>query len=108
PAHPLARETAQHYWAALQRRSPSPHIHRLLRYIPERLQHHVRWEAALEQTSVPISFMWGIRDPVSGRAMADRIRDRLPAADFVSLAEAGHYPQLEVPDQVLRALRAVL
>ena len=33
---------------------------------------------ALEETDVPLSFVWGMLDPVSGAHMAERIRERLP------------------------------
>ena len=107
-SHPLASNTAHDYWTALRRRSTSPHIHRLLRYIPERAQHHVRWESALDRTAVPLSFIWGLHDPVSGAPVANEIRQRLPRADFVGLDDVGHYPHVEVPDRVLTELRTLL
>ena len=60
--HPLSSATAHDYWLAFRRRSTSPHIHRLLQYIPERKQHHARWESALERTKVPLHFVWGMAD----------------------------------------------
>jgi pimeloyl-ACP methyl ester carboxylesterase len=92
----------------MRRRTTSPHLHRLLRYIPERVQHRGRWEAALERSSVRMHFVWGMQDPVSGVGTAERIRARLKAADFVVLEDVGHYPHLEVPERVLGVLGAVL
>jgi pimeloyl-ACP methyl ester carboxylesterase len=40
-----------------------------------------------------------------GAHMAERIRARLPAARFTSLADVGHWPALEVPARVVAALR---
>ena len=107
-AHPLKPETAHDYWLAFRRRSSAPHIHRLLHYIPEREQHHARWEAALEGSTVRLNFVWGMHDPVSGAAVADVIRQRLPNAHLLPLDEVGHYPQLEVPEHVGAALIAAL
>jgi len=107
-AHPLKPETAHDYWLAFRRRSSAPHIHRLLHYIPEREQHHARWEAALEGSTVRLNFVWGMHDPVSGAAVADVIRQRLPNAHLLPLEEVGHYPQLEVPEHVGAALIAAL
>jgi pimeloyl-ACP methyl ester carboxylesterase len=45
-------------------------------------------------------------DPVSGAHMADRIRERVPSARFVALADVSHWPQLEAPDRVAEALLA--
>jgi pimeloyl-ACP methyl ester carboxylesterase len=108
PAHPLLPETARDYWAAYRRHGHPAHLHQLLQYIPERQRHGARWEAALERTSVPLHFVWGMRDPVSGAAMADHIRSRLPATDLVELDDAGHYPQIEVPERVQPLLAAIL
>jgi pimeloyl-ACP methyl ester carboxylesterase len=107
-AHPLSPDQAHAYWLAYKRASPGPHMHKLLRYIPERQQHHARWEQALERTIVPVSFVWGMQDPVSGAAVAEVIRNRLPKAELLALDDAGHYPQLEVPEQVGAALRTRL
>ena len=108
PAHPLPNAQARDYWRAFRRRSSAPHIHRLLQYIPERAQHHVRWEAALEQSTVPLHFVWGMRDPVSGAQVAGVIKQRLPRAPLVPLDGVGHYPQLEVPERIQTALNAAL
>src|SRR5712692_1146940 len=107
-AHPLKPETAHDYWLAFRRRCSAPHIHRLLHYIPERAQHHARWETALEGSTVPLNFVWGMRDPVSGAAVADVIRQRVPGAPLLPLEDVGHYPQLEIPERVAPALIAAL
>jgi len=107
-SHPLQPENAHAYWTAYRRRSSAPHLHRLLRYIAERKQHHARWESALERTSTPLSFMWGMQDPVSGAAVADVIRSRLPRAGLFALEDVGHYPQLEVPERLGPALAVAL
>ena len=108
PAHPLSAENAHAYWTAYRRRSSAPHMHRLLQYIPERQQHHMRWEAALEHSPVPLSFVWGMQDPVSGAAVADVIQRHLPNAELLALDDAGHYPQIEVPERVGPAIAAAL
>jgi pimeloyl-ACP methyl ester carboxylesterase len=108
PSHPLQPETAHDYWLAFQRRATSPHMHALLQYIPERHQHHTRWESALERTQIPLSFIWGMADPVSGAAVAERIRTHVPNAPLHALDAVGHYPHVEVPDRVLAELRTAL
>ena len=39
-------------------------------------------------------------DPVSGRPVAEVVQERLPRARFIGLDHVGHYPHLEVPEQV--------
>ena len=55
-------------------------LHLLIRYIVDRRDNENRWVQALENTDVPLSFVWGIRDPISGAHMAERIRERVPQA----------------------------
>jgi len=53
----------------------------------------------------PVLVVWGdsdrIVDPTYGRAFASAI----PGARFEVLADTGHLPQLESPDQLLNAIR---
>ncbi|MEA2645142.1 MAG: hypothetical protein QOE92_225, partial [Chloroflexota bacterium] len=104
PAHqPTADELHQH-WLAVEKREGGRNYHRLIKYIPERRANAPRWEGALEKTTTPIRFVWGMADPVSGAHMVQVIRERRPGADIVELADVGHYPQLEAPEEVARAL----
>ena len=80
--------------------------HRLIRYIGERRAHRERWVGALQHTSVPLRFINGPADPVSGAHMADRYRALVPHPDVVRLDGIGHYPQLEAPQRVLDAYLA--
>ena len=59
---------------------------------------------ALEQTDVPVYFVWGMLDPVAGADMADEIRKRQPGAPFVALDDVAHWPALEAPERVAAAL----
>jgi len=104
PDHqPTAGELHQH-WLSVSRRGGSANYHRLIRYIPERRAHAPRWEGALEKSAVPVRFVWGMADPVSGAHMVDVVRQRRPGADVVELPGVGHYPQLEAADAVVAAL----
>jgi len=107
-AHPLTRAIGHDYWMTYQRRTSEGQMHRLLQYIPERQLHRVRWEEALERTGVPLHFVWGMQDPVSGKPVADVIQQRLPNAELLALDDAGHYPHLEVPERVGPAVVAAL
>jgi pimeloyl-ACP methyl ester carboxylesterase len=93
-------------WQATARDGGARIGHLLIRYIPDRARNHERWVGALERTDVPLGFIWGMLDPVSGAHMAERIRERLPGARLHELADVAHWPQLEAPERVLQALRA--
>jgi pimeloyl-ACP methyl ester carboxylesterase len=54
----------------------------------------------LATTDVPLTFVWGMLDPVSGAHMAERIRERLPDAPFTALEDVAHWPPLEAPERV--------
>lgn len=91
-------------WQAMARDSGQRNAHLLIRYITDRQIHAERWINALESTGVPLRFVWGMLDPVSGAHMAERIRERLPTSPFLALEDVGHWPPLEAPDRVLEAL----
>ncbi|MEA2334110.1 MAG: hypothetical protein QOG40_600 [Solirubrobacteraceae bacterium] len=91
-------------WRAMSRDDGQRIGHLLIGYITDRERHEQRWVAALEQTDVPLRFVWGMLDPVSGAHMAERIAERLPGAPMLALAEVAHWPQLEAPDTVTAAL----
>ena len=93
-------------WRSVSREQGQRNSHLLIRYITDRERHAERWVSALESTPVPLAFVWGMLDPVSGAHMAERIRARLPAAPFTELADVAHWPQLEAPERVARAVLA--
>jgi pimeloyl-ACP methyl ester carboxylesterase len=87
-------------WQAMSRDDGQRIVHLLTRYISDRAIHGERWITALQDTDVPLAFIWGMLDPVSGAHMAERIRERMPQAPFQALDDVGHWPQLEVPRRV--------
>src|SRR5205823_3283245 len=58
----------------------------------------------IHRVSAPALIVWGARDGVIAPAYADEFAGRLPGAKVVRIAEAGHLPHLEKPDQVTRAI----
>jgi pimeloyl-ACP methyl ester carboxylesterase len=75
-------------------------MHTLLHYIADRRTHADRWRAALETSEVPMAFVWGDLDPVSGAHMIERVEQRRPDARIVRMADVAHWPPLEAPDVV--------
>ena len=79
-------------------------MHKLIRYMPERIAHRERWVGALQQSKAPLRVINGPDDPISGAHMVARYRELVPNPDTVSLPGIGHYPQTEDPAGVLKAL----
>ncbi|HKA27460.1 MAG TPA: alpha/beta hydrolase [Gaiellaceae bacterium] len=102
---PTAGELHQH-WGLVRRRDGVSVTPALLGYMRERRANAARWQDAIEQTWVPLSLVWGMADPRSGAQMAEHARQRVPSLRLVALDDAGHYPQLELPDRVARAIKA--
>ena len=54
---------------------------------------------------IPIAFVWGEKDPAFGSRTLARWTDAFPRAEVVRCPGAGHFPQEEEPETVLRAVR---
>jgi pimeloyl-ACP methyl ester carboxylesterase len=99
---PTPDELAE-YWAVVSERGGHRLFPRLIGYIAERRQNRERWVGALQASPVPIRFIDGPEDPISGAHMAARYRELIPHPDVVELPGIGHYPQHEAPKRVLDA-----
>lgn len=91
------------YWALMSREQGQHLLHKHIQYIRERRRQRERWVGALQQTPVPVSLIDGVYDPVSGAHMVARFRELLPGRQVTELA-CGHFPQVEMPEQMLLAL----
>jgi pimeloyl-ACP methyl ester carboxylesterase len=89
------------YWSLIAENNGPAVMHRLIRYMPERIVQRERWVAAMQRTKVPLRVIDGALDPVSGAHMVVRYRELIPQPDTVLIEHAGHYPQCEAPQQVL-------
>jgi pimeloyl-ACP methyl ester carboxylesterase len=103
PQFDAERDSAD-IWRSMNRDDGQRNTHLLIHYMTDREGHERRWVGALEQTDVPLSFVWGMLDPVSGAHMAARIAERLPDAPRLELTHVAHWPQLEAPREVAGAL----
>jgi pimeloyl-ACP methyl ester carboxylesterase len=105
PGFDAAADSAE-IWRATSRDGGERISHLVIHYITDREADGARWTGALERTDVPLAFIWGMLDPVSGAHMAERIRERLPGARFLALDDVAHWPALEAPERVSSALLA--
>lgn len=92
-------------WRAMSRDDGHLLAADLLHYVADRADHGERWVTAMESTPLPLTFVWGLLDPVSGAHVLAEVRRRLPGADVRALPAVGHWPPLEAPTEVARAVR---
>lgn len=108
---PMTEDDSHGIWRSMEHDAGSKIAHRLLHYVADRLEHRERWSAALDTSPVPMTFVWGDLDPVSGGHVADRMEERLPSwpagRQLQRLTDVGHWPPLEAPDEVAAAVRAL-
>ena len=102
---PFDTDAVAAIWASMDDGGGGQLMHELLHYIADRREHADRWSAALESADLPMTFVWGDLDPVSGAHMIARVEERIPTADVRRLADVGHWPLLEAPDEVAAAMR---
>jgi pimeloyl-ACP methyl ester carboxylesterase len=106
PGYRLDEATLDAHWQAISRDDGHQLTHELLHYMADRQRHATRLEQALLRSQIPLGFVWGEADPVSGAHVLEQLRRRLPDAEFTSFADVGHYPQIEAPGRVIEAILA--
>ncbi|MGF7128913.1 pimeloyl-ACP methyl ester carboxylesterase [Paraburkholderia sp. EB58] len=99
--YPLDSETLDSMWDMLRLQHGERIMHKLIHYIPERVEHRDRWVGGLQKTGVPLKLIVGSVDPISGSHMANRYREVVPRPDVSELAGVGHYPQVQAPGAVM-------
>ncbi|MFJ3523815.1 alpha/beta fold hydrolase [Pseudomonas sp. NPDC090203] len=90
------------FWSLIAAGQGHHILYRLVSYIPERLRHRERWVQAMQHGRVPMRFINGAGDPVSGRHMVERYRELVPDPDTILIPAIGRYPHIEAPNLVLR------
>ncbi len=96
---PTPDELAQ-FWSSISRREGRQRTPALLHYIRDRRTHADRWEGALDAAAVPFTFVWGVRDPVSGQHVLDSVEH----LGRTHPLQVGHYPQWEAPEATAQAI----
>jgi pimeloyl-ACP methyl ester carboxylesterase len=102
----MADEQVHDIWASMARDDGTRLAHELLHYVRDRRTHETRWREAVEGCDLPMRFVWGDLDPVSGAHMIERVQERIPRADVQRLDDVGHWPPLEAPGELAEAIRA--
>ena len=61
-----------------------------------------RWTRALQKTNVPLRLIWGASDEVAPIAIAKQLVELVPKISLKSIANAGHWPFVEQPEEFVR------
>ena len=90
------------FWWLINYNNGKHSFHNLITYMHDRVKHRERWLSALQKSSIPLALINGSADPVSGSHMVSRYKELQCRLDYcVELLAIGHYPHIEVPQDVL-------
>jgi pimeloyl-ACP methyl ester carboxylesterase len=106
--HPLDPQEAADQWSLICHNGGRTLGHRLIHYLDERRRYAERWHGAVRDWKGPLSFAWGLQDPVATAAVLDALIELRPGAPVDRLPDLGHYPQLEDPGAIVAALDGAL
>ncbi|HWA53555.1 MAG TPA: alpha/beta fold hydrolase [Solirubrobacterales bacterium] len=106
-AHPLSEEEAADQWSLVCHNGGRALGHRLVSYMDQRETHAERWHGAIRDWPGTLSLAWGMQDPVATTAVLAALRELRPGVAVSELAELAHYPQIEDPRAIARALDSV-
>ena len=100
PPAPVVIDTL---WALLNHNDGLRVMPKLINYITQRKQNEQRWVTAIINSDIPVIFIVGEQDPISGKHMLEQYEKIIPNARTHSFAELGHYPQVEDAKAITQA-----
>ncbi|WP_289169451.1 alpha/beta hydrolase [uncultured Pseudoalteromonas sp.] len=92
PPAPMVIDTL---WALLIYNKGLRVMPKLIKYITQRKQNEQRWVGAMINSDIPLTFIAGEQDPISGKHMLEHYKKTIPNARVQGFVELGHYPQIE-------------
>jgi pimeloyl-ACP methyl ester carboxylesterase len=95
-------------WELLTRDGGKAVLPQITHYLRDRVLFWHRWVGALQQSQLPLAFVWGAADPIVGADVAEVHHAESPGSALTVLDEVGHYPMLEAPERWTEALLALL
>ena len=95
-------------WGLLTRDGGKAVLPRITHYLRVRVLFWHRWVGALQRSQLPLNFLWGAEDPITGRDVAEVHHAEAPGSRLTVLDGVGHYPLLEAPRRWTEALLALL
>ena len=97
----LTDQDIEDAWQLLCYKDGNKRMHKLIRYMPERIENRERWLSALQNAKATLLLLNGSDDPISGAHLADRFAQLVPNGHILRLSGLGHYPHLENAIRVL-------
>jgi pimeloyl-ACP methyl ester carboxylesterase len=107
PEHPPDEGEAEDQWALIAY-GGGKRITHTFPYMDDRERYSDRWRDAFRDWEKPLSLLWGMLDPLAVPAVLKGLQEIRPQAHVTELPDAGHNPQIEVPEQVADAIRAAI
>ena len=83
-------------------------IETFARFCWEPYMHNPKLRHRLHRVATPTLVLWGENDGVVAPSYGKAYAGLIPGAKFETIADAGHYPHIEQPEAVLKALRAFI
>jgi pimeloyl-ACP methyl ester carboxylesterase len=108
PGHPLSDEEEADQWSLITAAGGHRLGHKLVTYMDERVVYAERWHGAIRDWPAPLSFAWGMLDPVATPDVLEGLRELRPEAPCRELDDLGHYPQIEDPRLLATALEEAI
>lgn len=108
PLYPPSPELLDDFWSLVVHARGLRVAHRVGRFWKERLAVRDRLVEPVLRKLCPLLMINGSSDPNSGAHMAERYRALVPDADIVALDGVGHWPQLDVPLQIVELVQRFL
>ena len=95
-------------WELVVRDDGKAVLPKITQYLRDRVLFWHRWVGALQNSQLPLAFLWGANDPIVGADVAEVHHAEALGSRLKVLDEAGHYPMLEAPERWTEALLALL
>lgn len=108
PGHPLSDEEAADQWALIAHDGGARIAHLTINYMNERAAFPERWHGAVRDWPKPLSFAWGLLDPVATTNVLEGLVELRPNAPVTRLDDLGHYPQVEAPERIAAAVEEAI
>jgi pimeloyl-ACP methyl ester carboxylesterase len=103
-AQPPSAEELDAQWELASYQDGHQLLARTIRYVEDRRKEEDRYTGGVEQHPSPLHIVWGKLDPIARYPMAERLHDRVKGSTLTTLDHVAHYPMVEAPDRVTRAI----
>jgi pimeloyl-ACP methyl ester carboxylesterase len=104
----LSKADLDTMWELLTRDGGKVVLPKITQYLRDRVLYWDRWVGALQKSQLPLAFLWGGEDPITGRDVANVHQAEAPGSRLTLLDGVGHYPMLEDPRRWTEALLSLL